>query len=95
MMPEKRARLEAAGYKVSDTVGEILGLSEADQQVVEFRTTLSRKVRALRNGRGLTQHQLAAIIGVSQSRVPGIENGKASLDTIAAVIIARDGTLEM
>lgn len=94
MTAEKRARLEAAGYAVSDTIGEILGMSEADRQVVEFRTTLARKVRALRKGRGLTQQQLAAVIGISQSRIPGIESGKASLDPIATVIFALGGTLE-
>ena len=58
MKKEKKARLERAGWKVG-TVRELLGLSKAEEALVELKLILSRGLRERRARRGLTQAQLA------------------------------------
>jgi hypothetical protein len=65
---EKRQVLETAGWKFGDT-SDFLELTEEERQVVEFRLTVGRGVRRLRENHRLTQQQLADRIGSSQSRV--------------------------
>ena len=71
MDAQKRAALEAAGWKVGDAA-DFLGLTEEEQQIIEFRLMVGRGVRRLRESHHLTQ-QLAERIGSSQSRVAKIE----------------------
>jgi ribosome-binding protein aMBF1 (putative translation factor) len=75
---EKRKALEAAGFRVS-TVREFLGLSEEEDQIVELRVALARRVRELREGKHLTQQQLASKLGSSQSRVAKIESADSGV----------------
>ncbi len=76
MDPEKKKRLEAAGFKSGD-YGDFLGLTDVERQIVEFRAGLARAVREGREEKGLTQRQLAAAIGSSQSRVAKLESATA------------------
>jgi DNA-binding XRE family transcriptional regulator len=69
---KKRAALEAAGWKVGDAA-EFLGITEEERQIVEFRSMVGRRVRRQREICGLSQQQLAARIGSTQSRVAKIE----------------------
>jgi hypothetical protein len=51
---QKREVLEAAGWKVGDAA-DFLGLSEEEQQIIEFRLMVGRGVRRLRERHQLTQ----------------------------------------
>ena len=61
MRKEKKARLERAGWRVG-MARELLGLSKAEEALVELRPILSRGLRKRRALRGLTQAQLAHVI---------------------------------
>lgn len=74
----KRARLEAAGWKVGD-VTSFLGLSAAEEALVEMRLTLAEDLRARREGSGLSQVALAKRLGSSQSRVAKMEASDATV----------------
>ena len=69
---KKKARLEADGWKVS-TVAEFLKLSPEEEALVETRVALTRRVRQVREERGLTQAQVAKLVGSSQSRIAKME----------------------
>ncbi|MEW5991548.1 MAG: helix-turn-helix transcriptional regulator [Chloroflexota bacterium] len=62
-------------------------LEDQDEPTREALTVLGGVFRGLRTGRGLTQRQLEARSGVSQSTISRFENGKAPW--LAAVQIAR------
>ena len=47
MKPEKQARLEAAGFKVS-TIEEFLGLTSEESDLVDVRLALSAAIRQKR-----------------------------------------------
>lgn len=93
MDAKKRKRLEAAGWKTG-TVQELLGLTDAEAAYVELRLALSRLLRALREGKGVTQMQLAKLIGSSQSRVAKMEAADVtvSLDLLLRGILAVGGS---
>lgn len=88
----RRAILMAAGAEES-TVDEFLGLSEAERAVVEYRAGLAREAQRLRTSQGLTQREAAKLIGVTQSRIPLIEGGQASIEATAKAIVALGGNL--
>jgi HTH-type transcriptional regulator / antitoxin HipB len=58
---------------------------------------LKQHLRALRKGRGLTQTQLGALVGVKQARIAEIEAnpGAVSLDQLTKVLAALGGTLHL
>jgi plasmid maintenance system antidote protein VapI len=68
----KRERLLADGWKVS-TAAEFLGLSPEEESLVEARIALTRRIRSVREEKGMTQVQVARLIGSSQSRVAKME----------------------
>lgn len=88
MDPEKRKRLEANGWKVG-TVSEFLGLSEADELIIELRLALTKSLRELRKSRRVTQKELANRLNTSQPRVSQMENGHetVSLDSLIMSLI--------
>jgi len=69
---KKKARLEAAGWKVA-TAAEFLGLTPEEEALVETRLALTRRVRQVREEQGLTQAQVAKLVGSSQSRIAKME----------------------
>ena len=83
MNKKKKAKLEAAGYRVGDA-SEFLGLSAQETALVEMRLALSRALRVQRTKTHLTQTTLAAKMGSSQSRVAKMEAGDptVSLDLL-------------
>ncbi len=89
MRKDKKARLEHAGWKVG-TVREFLGLSKAEEALVELKLTLSRRLREQRARRGLTQAQLARLLGSSQSRIAKMEAGdpSVSIDLLVRSLLA-------
>lgn len=69
-----KARLKRAGF-VQTTVSELLGLSAAEVALIEVRLALTKKLRETRETKGLTQVQVARLLGSSQSRVAKMETG--------------------
>jgi ribosome-binding protein aMBF1 (putative translation factor) len=94
MKEAKRKALEAAGWRVGDAA-EFLGLSEQEEQLVALRVALARAVRRRRAAGGLSQHDLAARMKSSQSRVAKIEAGAAgvSLDLMFRGLFAAGGKI--
>lgn len=78
MNAAKKKRLEANGWAIG-SAKDFLGLSEAENALVEMKLALSAKVKALRESKGITQAALARRIGSSQSRVAKIEAGDSSV----------------
>jgi ribosome-binding protein aMBF1 (putative translation factor) len=77
-MKVRRKRLERAGWRVG-TARDFLGLSKAEDALVELRLALSRSLRARRTRRRLSQDQLAKLLRSSQSRVAKMEAGDPSV----------------
>ena len=78
MKHEKKKRLEAAGWKVG-TVSEFLGLTNEEAALIELKLDLAKAVRTERARHQLTQEELGAILGSSQSRVAKMEAGDPSV----------------
>lgn len=89
----QKARFERAGWKVG-TVSELLGLTDAEEALVEAKLKLGAVVRSLRQRKHLSQAALAKLIGSSQPRVAKLENRdpEVSLDLqMKAVFAANPG----
>ena len=78
MKPEKRKRLEAAGWRVG-TASEFLGLTEEEAALIELKLDLARAVKAERMRRKMTQEELGELLASSQSRVAKMEGGDPSV----------------
>jgi len=78
MEKRKKERLHAAGWKVS-TAAEFLDLSPEEEALVEARIALTRRIRTVREEKGMTQVQVARLIGSSQSRVAKMEAADRSV----------------
>ncbi len=93
MNKQKKTRLERAGWKVG-SVREFLGLSTAEEALVELRLALSRGLRERRAKRKLSQEQLAELIGSSQSRVAKMEAGdpSVSIDLLVRSLLTMGAT---
>jgi DNA-binding XRE family transcriptional regulator len=89
MNREQRERLAQAGWKVG-TASEFLGLSQAEEALVDAKLRLGDAVRAARQRKHLSQAALAKLIGSSQSRVAKLENRdpEVSLDLQMKAIFA-------
>lgn len=89
-----RKKIEAAGYWVGDAA-EFLGLTEEEQQIVEFRLAVSRAIRERREKLGLTQAKMAAKMKSSQSRVAKIEAAApgVSIDLMLSGLFAIGGNV--
>jgi predicted XRE-type DNA-binding protein len=93
MKPEKKRRLETAGWKET-TVQEFLNLSAADAQYIETKLALSRRLREFRLQRNLTQTRAASLLKTSQSRLARMEAGdpSVSLDLLLRGLFALGAT---
>jgi len=78
MHPDKRRRLEQAGWKVG-TVQEFLGLSDAEMALIHLQVALKRALGTTRRRLGLSQQEVAKRLGSSQSRVAKMEAGDPSV----------------
>jgi predicted XRE-type DNA-binding protein len=83
-----RERLARRGWK-SGGVGDFLDLTDAELAFIETKIALADALRALRTTRHLTQHQLARLLGSSQSRVAKMEAADAtvSLDLLVRALL--------
>lgn len=88
MDAERKRRLEAAGFKFG-TVGELFGLSEAEEQLVELKVVIADAVRELRDTRALSQSDLARLVGTGQARISKLERSaeSTSLDTLVRCLL--------
>lgn len=79
----KRKRLQRAGWRVG-TVGEFLGMSAAEVELVEMRVALAAGLKKRRERSKLTQTALAKRLKSSQSRIAKMEAGDptVSLDLL-------------
>jgi DNA-binding XRE family transcriptional regulator len=90
---ERRAELERKGARVTD-VQELLGLDDADMQIVELKVELAKEVRRRREAESMTQLELAGRMNVSQSRIPVIESGMSvGLESILHAFLAQGGNM--
>jgi DNA-binding XRE family transcriptional regulator len=78
MNKAKQKRLEAKGWKVGDAA-DFLGLSPEEARYVEMKVEMGQRLRKLREGRNLTQAELAQRLHSSQSRVAKMEAGHSSV----------------
>lgn len=78
MEASKRRKLEEAGFRVGDAE-DFLGLAPEEAALVEMHLALAKDLRALRQGKKLTQAELAQRIGSSQSRVAKMEAADPSV----------------
>lgn len=83
------AKLRKAGWRTG-SFKDFLGLSEAEAALIEMRAALSRHLRERRVSVGLSQSDLAAKLGSSQSRIAKMEAGDASvsLDLLIRSLLA-------
>lgn len=90
----KKEALEKAGYAVG-VAGDFLELSDEELGIVEVRVSLSLAIQARRKKAGMSQQQLADILGTSQPRVVKIEAGGkgVSLDQMFRRLFATGGSL--
>lgn len=93
MNKSKRDRLRKAGWAVG-TTADFLGLSEAEEALVELKLTLSRRLRERRTKRRISQGQLAKLLGSSQSRVAKMEAGdpSVSIDLLVRSLLTMGAT---
>ena len=93
MKKNKKMRLERAGWTVG-SVKNFLGLSAAENALVELRVSLSHRLRVQRTRRRLSQQQLAKLLRSSQSRIAKMEAGdpSVSLDLLIRSLLAMGAT---
>ena len=89
MKPEKRRKLEASGWRVSDTQ-EFLGLTAGEAEFVEIKLSLAQRLREFREERNWTQAEFAQRVGSSQSRVAKMEaaDPTVSVDLLVRSLLA-------
>jgi ribosome-binding protein aMBF1 (putative translation factor) len=89
MKKSKAKKLAQAGWRAG-SAQDFLGLTDEEAALVEMRVALSRKLRERRLDSGLSQSQLAARMGSSQSRIAKMEAGDStvSLDLLIRSLLA-------
>ena len=78
MDKEKKEKLEKTGWKVG-SAAEFLGLSAAEEEIIELRLALSRGIKNRRLQSKMTQEKFAKQLGTSQSRLNKMEAGDPSV----------------
>ena len=95
MDKEKKARLEARGWRVG-SAEEFLGLTPEETAYIELRLKLSDAVREYRKKKRLTQVQLAELLQSSQSRIAKVEaaDESVSLDLLIRTLLVLGATYQ-
>ncbi len=93
MNAEKRKKLEAAGFVVSDTQ-EFLNLTDEEMAYIEIKRSLSQHLREQRKARRLTQTNAAKLLHTSQSRFAKMEHAEknVSIDLLIRANLALGAT---
>jgi ribosome-binding protein aMBF1 (putative translation factor) len=89
MKQTKREKLERAGFSVG-TVQQFLHLSDEEMALIDLKIRLISLLKSARQSSGLSQANLAKLIGSSQSRVAKMENADAgvSLELICKALFS-------
>ena len=89
MNEKKRKQLESAGWKVG-SAAEFLKLSPEESVFVELRVVLAHHLRVERESKGMTQTEVAELVGSSQSRVAKMEAAEpeVSVDLLVRTLLA-------
>jgi predicted XRE-type DNA-binding protein len=84
----KKQYLEQRGWKIG-SVADFLKLTAEEQEYIELKLALARKVREHRQKHKLTQTEAARLLKSSQSRVAKMEAGdpSVSLDLLIRSLI--------
>lgn len=87
-------QLEAAGF-VPTTVAEFLGLSPAEEALVETKVRFTTLLKQARTARGLTQAQLAKALSTTQQAVARAERGGTgvTLDFLLRALVTLEVSL--
>jgi transcriptional regulator with XRE-family HTH domain len=96
MEKEKQQALEAAGWRFGDA-DDFLGMTDAEQQMLDARVEAALAVRRQRERQNLSQKELAARLKTSQPRVAKIERAAAdvTLDQILRAFAAAGGRVSV
>lgn len=78
MDSKKKRALESKGWAVGDAA-DFLNLSPEEARFIELKLALSASLKAERLKQGVTQTELAKLLGSSQSRVAKMEAGDPSV----------------
>jgi predicted XRE-type DNA-binding protein len=89
MTEAKRKKLEANGYKVTDSA-EWLGLTREEAQLVDMRVALAQELERVRKAKGMTQAELARRVGTKQSGIARMINNPSTttMDNLIKGLIA-------
>lgn len=89
MKPDKKRKLEAAGWRVGDA-SQFLELTPDESAFVEIKLALARRVREVREEHNWTQAEFARRVGSSQSRVAKMEaaDPTVSVDLLVRSLLA-------
>ena len=91
--PEKKKRLEEAGWTVGD-YGDVFGLTAEDRAFVEMRLAAAREVDRLLSKQKVTQKELAARMGTRQPSISKMlrEPAEATFDFLFRALLALGAT---
>jgi predicted transcriptional regulator len=89
MRANKRAKLEAQGWKVG-SVDEFLELTAEESAYIEMKLALSSSLKKQRLKRNMSQVELAKAVKSSQSRIAKMEAGdpSVSIDLLMKSLLA-------
>lgn len=89
MRSRMKAKLSSRGWKVGDT-RRFMDLTPEEAALIELRLKLAEGLKARRKRKRLTQHDFAAAIQSSHSRVAKMECGDptVSIDLLMRALIA-------
>jgi len=78
-MAEPKAKRASRSAWTEGDYGDFLGLNDEDRALVEMKAQLVSALRKERARRGLTQSEVAKLLGSGQSRVAKMEAGDPSV----------------
>ena len=93
MKTTKRERLRKAGWRIG-SAQDFLGLTDEETALIEMRLALGQSLKERRLACGLTQQQVAARVGSSQSRIAKMESADpaVSIDLIVRSLLKLGAT---
>ena len=93
MRKTKKATLRKAGWKVG-TPRDFLGLTAEEEALIEMKLSLADSLKSRRAKSGMTQADVARLVGSSQSRVAKMEagDGTVSIDLLVRCLLALGAT---
>ena len=93
MNPERKKKLQAAGWQVGD-YADFLELTPEEKTLVEIRLAAAREMERLRAENPISQAELARRMGTKQPNVSRLLKypAKATLDTLFHALLALGST---